>query len=319
MFLCDPQWSLGSRSILVRLLNLQSQFPGMILSWPSVPALDSLTASQDIVSLANTYGGYITVGYQRDGELPRYVPSKEPGNPLALRDLIATLPRELREEHTRVSFFLANSGTSEPPAAIVRVPRSLEGPVVVDSPTGPRVPRRSETGHLHVNELAWFLEKGYSLPAEPLVRERQLDLRKGLTTRQGMPVAASANVALLDWVVLPMGWLTTFQIGTHARASGHGRANNEDIERLMFIDSLRPLHWWRGQRLGRAEYFVADFGGLVLADAPLYWVTGPEERWKGLLSMTKAEALHGGAQRIFHRDSWEDDVRQLVEEHRHEG
>jgi hypothetical protein len=320
VFLCDPEYPLAPDRLFLRLLELQRTFPRVIRSWPTINLRKPFDHLVEITALANTNGGFITVGFQPHGLENRFVPVKGVPDLLGLRDILAQLPDELRTDPERVTFSLIDVGG--PPAAIIRVPWRSGPPITLGKKL--LVPHFDRQLNLHRPPITMYEKEMLYLPADYEVEGRQKFLRSALTVVHGKRAGRTPGAEMLDWVVLPSGWLMDGRnggMGLGREKASERSLDLNDVERLKFIDTLRPLRWWRGQRLGRTEYFVADFDGLVIADAPLrgnalYWLKCSGDDWKGILSQPKPDALHAGAQRIFHYEGWQEAVLVLVGDHR---
>lgn len=318
MFICDPEYPLAPGTLFLRLMALQHRFPRLIRCWPTIDVRRPFDHLVEITALANTNGGYITVGFQPHPLEFRFIPAKNVPDLLGLRDILAQLPDELRTEPSRVTFSLVDVGG--PPAAIIRVPWRNGPPVSLGRKE--LVPHFDRERNLHRPPWSKYENEVLSLPAAWEVEGRQRALLETLTVVRGQPGGSGRPTAeLLDWVVLPAGWLTSGRFGPGRSKESDRSLNLNDLERLKFLDALQPVRWWRGQRLGRSEYFVADFDGLVLADAPLrgnalYWLQTEGDQWKGILSQPKTDALHAGASRIVHYEGWQEEALRLVGEHR---
>ena len=88
-------------------------------------------------------------------------------------------------------------------------------------------------------------------------------------------------------------------------------------ERLLWLDSLGPSSWFRGQNLGNTVYFVAVFERVAIADSPLfgnalYYCDASADKWKNILRREKFLALEAGAKRIYHTGDWHQRVQHLV-------
>jgi hypothetical protein len=138
-------------------------------------------------------------------------------------------------------------------------------------------------------------------------------------TREVSVAAIRARSETLDWEVLPPGWLQTVaSCGFPHRKGQHPRSLRDDqIERLAFINGLRPRRWYQGARLNKRVFLVAEFDGVVVADTiaygnALYYYRGPDDHWRSVLKVNKSAALARGARRIEHRSDWKQQIAAVV-------
>ena len=120
----------------------------------------------------------------------------------------------------------------------------------------------------------------------------------------------------IQWEVLPPGWWRTGS--KRAGRQGEDRRRSIPIDRLEFLDTLKPQAWYRGSHLHNRLYYVADFGKLAIAECPdfgnaLYCAA--TEDWRTVFRMTKREALSAGARRVTHHGNWRSRIRALLLAH----
>lgn len=111
----------------------------------------------------------------------------------------------------------------------------------------------------------------------------------------------------LDWELLPpeeVGRLIG-RGGTPLRSGA-----TPHLERLRFLDGLRPSAWYVGSELGSRIYYVAVFPHAAVADSAeygnaLYLYRRRDGDWQRVFRSVKREAVALGARRIVHRGDWQ--------------
>lgn len=313
MFLCDPNSPLGSGELVRRILPLRETFPSMVRAWTKLPepSYRKRFYVVELAAMANTAGGFVIVGLShRNGQWQRTRELRYEG----IQVLLESLPPQMRTPEGRVSVSLVDDTHDPQPLVLLRVPR-LEidlAQLVIDGTV--RVPVFGETGGAKEPTLEKLAATPSLLVSLDDAKRRQLALRDLLN-----PVVARAAdrfVEQLEWVVLPPGWLLLLGRG-EGRHWHQGSLEDADYARLGFIDSLSPERWYAGKRLGRTQYFVAEFAGIVVADAPqignaIYILRDSESNWRHILSRTKPEAIHAGAERLFHVGGWKERLAQII-------
>jgi len=129
------------------------------------------------------------------------------------------------------------------------------------------------------------------------------------------PISADTKVVIVEWEILPEGEGLIEDTSAGGSGSAHERASAMRIERLRFVDSLKPIKWWRGRVLNGAssnEYLVAEFDRIFVAECPqsgnaiYYLVRVDGIDWQSIFKRTKQEALDAGAKRVLHTKGWKD-------------
>lgn len=128
---------------------------------------------------------------------------------------------------------------------------------------------------------------------------------------------------ILEWEVLPAGdgwWRRPEILQGFVDGSLPGEI---EVERIEFLDGLRPRKWYVGKSIGIPQYFVAEFARVAVAECPatgnaIYYVIASAGDWRVIFRNCKAEARQLGAKRILHRTdgNWKAKLRDLVRRHR---
>jgi hypothetical protein len=125
----------------------------------------------------------------------------------------------------------------------------------------------------------------------------------------------------LDWIVLHGDWVSK-RFGSGRRESvlpaSTTPRNKMSIERIRFLESLKPARMYEGSHLGNVVYYVALFPRVVIADcvdegnAIYYLPERSPQSWKAVFRLSKQEARRAGARRIVHSGEWKSRVRDLL-------
>jgi hypothetical protein len=123
----------------------------------------------------------------------------------------------------------------------------------------------------------------------------------------------------LRWEVLPPGWWRTFK-GSAKFQLYKQRFHYDEVERLKFIDGLKPDNWYAGKNyLGERIYYVAVFKSCVIAESATYgnaaYFVFDMQNWQKILSRTKKEVLQLNntlALKVPHILDWRSKVTSIV-------
>jgi hypothetical protein len=147
-----------------------------------------------------------------------------------------------------------------------------------------------------------------------------LSQAKSLGMKRSIQKERPAIVATtLQWEVLPPGWWRDGTRDPEYKAASQ-RLRDDEIERLRFVDTLKPQTWYAGKDyLGQRQYYVAVFRNCVVAESATYgnaaYVVFNTTDWRAILSQTKRQVLELGntvVSRIPHTLNWRVRLAKLV-------
>ncbi len=133
------------------------------------------------------------------------------------------------------------------------------------------------------------------------------------------PKSELPEATRLTWKVLPVGWWRNPSQGARSAGDSAG-LGGQQTERLIYIDSLKPIRWYSGEDLlDSRRYYVALFRGMVAAESADYgnalFILESDQDWKQRLSLTKSDLLRihsTEVTRIVHTGDWRSRLKSAV-------